>query len=100
MLNNEAGQNYVVLACKLWGIPRPVRSSEGSEPKWEWLHSWGEGVDAEYENGINVARPKGRSQCGNLLVCCLWQQRKEAFIFQPKLCFYDSLFISCMCCTN
>lgn len=31
MLNNEAGQNYVVLACKLWGIPRPVHSSEGSE---------------------------------------------------------------------
>lgn len=31
MLNNEAGQNYVVLACKLWGIPRPVRSSEGSK---------------------------------------------------------------------
>lgn len=25
-------------------------------------------MDAEYENGINVARPKGRSQCGNLLV--------------------------------
>lgn len=28
MLNNEAGQNYVVLACRLWGIPRP-RSSPG-----------------------------------------------------------------------
>lgn len=26
MLNNEAGQNYVVLASRLWGIPRPQTS--------------------------------------------------------------------------
>lgn len=66
MLNNEAGQNYVVLACKLWGIPRLVCSSEGSKLSGSgWIGKWGAaGGGAEYENGINVPIPKGVLQHG------------------------------------
>lgn len=56
MLNNEAGQNYVVQARGLWGIPGLLllRGSRGL--------GWG---GSEYENGINAATPKGRSVCGH-----------------------------------
>lgn len=42
---------------------------------------WG-GGDAEYENGINVAIPKGRLQPKGFAALCLLQQKKDALISQ------------------
>lgn len=40
-------------------------------------------MEAEYENGINVARPKGRLQWGNLLVLFVATE-KGSFDFSKK----------------
>lgn len=66
MLNNEAGQNYVVVASAALGYSRPLAvtgaSSEGGEGLVGEV-SWG-GGGFEYENGINVPTPKGRLHRG------------------------------------
>lgn len=99
MLNNEAGRNYVVLACRLWGIPRPGVAGASSVPaaQRERRVEHEEGGGTEYENGINIPMPKGRLHYGNRFghgfFCLGLTTKKGNVLFIMRMC----VFITPLC---
>lgn len=102
MLNNEAGQNYVVVASAALGYSRPLtvaRASFNTASSSEGEEGLVEGGGFEYENGINVPTPKGRLHhdkpppAPSPLSLCLWlttQKKGAPFIHRRNVCFYCS----------
>lgn len=92
MLNNEAGQNYVVPACRLWGIPRP-RSRPGllllcaccSEGAEGWA-KWGWALNMKME--LIYPHPKvDYNPFGHAFLCLGLTTKRGAFYSSWKLVF-------------
>lgn len=80
MLNNEAGQNYVALACGLWGIPRP-QSSPGLLL----------GAHCSERRGLSVRRGGGDGGALNMKMELMYQRPKVDYTVASLLAMLPSV---------